>query len=309
MKYISYEGPLMEMFEPPNEDCDVVLDMAAYFGVDAPFSIAYLLKNESSLHVKGFYSEPFFQVHIATTPGDGMIKSYYETLRSLEICGRSDMNKIVFRGSKYFLPNDYSPLRSEASEHLAALANDYDKDYPLYIIALGPLTNIASALMLNPDMKNRCVLIWQGGDSYDCAHMNEPNMCFDVAAARYVLSSGIPIILLPYSGVVDHFSISKQVIKGLLVGRNEALDELCDRVLTHYLSNCYPYWTMDLKGIPPIAWLLDREQKFMKCEMRYTLLPSSGEQYKKEPINQLLGYVYHINKDELMNDFIKKLTR
>ncbi|MBQ7090346.1 MAG: nucleoside hydrolase [Clostridia bacterium] len=309
MNYISYEGPLLEMFEPPRDGCDVVIDMAAYYGIDAPFSIAYLLKNEALLHVKGFYPEPFSQPNVATTPGDGMIKSYYEILRSLEVCGRSDMNKIVFRGSKYFLPNDRSILRSEAVDHLAELANHYDKDYPLYIIALGPLTNIASALMLNPDMKNRCVVVWQGGDSYDCPHINEPNIRFDTAAARYVLSSGVPMILFPYSGVVDHFSISKQEIINHLVGRNGVLDELCERVLTFNLGCAYPYWTMELKGIPPIAWLVDHKRQFMKWGMRYAVLPGHGDSYEPNPSDQLLGYVYHIQKDKLMNDLIEKLTR
>jgi len=309
MRYISYEGPLMELFESPKGECDAVLDAATHFGVDTPLSIAYLLKNDNLIHLKGLYSEPFYQVHIATTPGDGMIKGYYETLRTLEICGRSDMNNMVLRGSKFFMPNDNTPLRSESSEHLAALANEYDADYPLYIIALGPLTNIASALMINPDMKNRCVVLWQGGDSYDNQFVREPNMLFDIAASRYVLSCGIPVIMFPYSGVVDHFSISKQVITSLLIGRNSSLDELCDRVLTYYLGSRYPYWSMDLKGVPPIAWLIDHDRRFMRWGVRYTLLPGPGERYESEPIDQLLGYVHHIEKDNLMNDFISKLTR
>lgn len=310
MNFISYDGTLEEMFNSPEgRECDVVVDAAAHYGPDAPFAITYLLKNEDKLHPKGFYAEPFYHPPVAIETGDGMIKSYYELLRSLDVSGRGDLNDIVFRGSRYFLPNDCKPIESDAALHLSALANDYDKDYPLYIIALGPITNIASALMLNPTMKDKCVLLWQGGDSYDWDHLNDENMLFDIEAARVVLSSGMPVVLFPSLGVIDHFTISKVEINHYLVGRNASLDRICDRLLTEYLVNYHPYWSINLRGVPLVAWLLGEKEEYMRYKLRYVRLPSSEGKYEPKPLNQLIGYVYQIKNDVLMNDFIKKLTR
>ena len=45
---------------PPSEPVDVVLDTDAYNEVDDQFAIAYLVRSQEQLQVKGFCAAPFF---------------------------------------------------------------------------------------------------------------------------------------------------------------------------------------------------------------------------------------------------------
>ncbi|GHV62016.1 hypothetical protein AGMMS49587_07680 [Spirochaetia bacterium] len=38
----------------------------------------------------------------------------------------------------------------------------YSEDNPLYVIAIGTITNVASALLIKPEIKDRIVIIWLG---------------------------------------------------------------------------------------------------------------------------------------------------
>ena len=54
------------------------------------------------------------------------------------------MEKEVFRGSDSYLKNEQEPVISDAAKDLAERANNYSPENPLYVIAIGAITNIAS---------------------------------------------------------------------------------------------------------------------------------------------------------------------
>ena len=56
-----------------------------------------------------------------------------------------------------------------------------------YIGVLGPMTDIASALMLEPAIASRIIIVWNGGNIYPNGGM-EFNLVNDITAANIVLS-------------------------------------------------------------------------------------------------------------------------
>src|SRR6476661_6389088 len=52
--------------------------------------------------------------------------------------------------------------RSPAAEAIVAAARE-ESDLPLYLVCAGPLTNVASALVLDPGIVDRLTLVWVGG--------------------------------------------------------------------------------------------------------------------------------------------------
>ena len=55
----------------PTGKIDVVLDTDAYNEIDDQFAIAYLLRNQDRLNIKGFCAAPFFNIN-SSSPADGM---------------------------------------------------------------------------------------------------------------------------------------------------------------------------------------------------------------------------------------------
>ncbi|MFR6279053.1 MAG: hypothetical protein ACLULM_09380, partial [Acutalibacter sp.] len=121
---------------------DVVLDTDTYNEVDDQFALSYLLASQDQLRVKALYAAPFFNEN-STGPADGMEKSYQEILKLLGLAGCQELRDVVFRGSASYLPDEGTPVPSPAAEDLARRAMGYSPEAPLYVVAIGALTNIA----------------------------------------------------------------------------------------------------------------------------------------------------------------------
>ena len=135
----------------PTKKIDVVLDTDAYNEVDDQFAISYMLCYRDKLNVKGFCAAPFFN-QLSSSPADGMEKSYNELFNLIKLAGETDLLDRIYRGSTTYLPDEKTPVESEAADFMATLANDYSPENPLYIVAIGAITNVASAILKNPKM-------------------------------------------------------------------------------------------------------------------------------------------------------------
>ena len=78
----------------------------------------------------------------------------------------------------------------------------------LYVIAIGAITNVSSALIMNPAIRDRIVLIWLGGHALNWPNNKEFNLYQDVAGARIVFGCCVPLVQLPCMGVVSAFTTS-----------------------------------------------------------------------------------------------------
>lgn len=94
------------------------------------------------------------------------------------------------------LLNLVEPEASPAARAIVAEAMR-DDALPLYITCGGPLTNVAAAIRLKPEIAQRMTLIWIGGGRYPKGGW-EYNLSADLAAARIVIEeSAIPIWQIP----------------------------------------------------------------------------------------------------------------
>ena len=176
----------MKNLSTPTGKIDVVLDTDAYNEIDDQFAISYLLRSKEKLNTKAIYAAPFHNTR-SVGPKDGMEKSYDEIFRLLDVL---DEKVDVFRGSESFLADEKTPVISDAARDLAQRAESYSPENPLYVIAIAAITNIASAILLNPKVAENTVVVWLGGHSCDMHNTMEFNMMQDVAAARVVMGSG-----------------------------------------------------------------------------------------------------------------------
>jgi inosine-uridine nucleoside N-ribohydrolase len=53
--------------------------------------------------------------------------------------------------------------KSEAARNLVERAMASDPSDPLYVVAIGAITNVASAVLMEPAVAERIVIVWLGG--------------------------------------------------------------------------------------------------------------------------------------------------
>ena len=285
---------------------DIVLDTDAYNEIDDQYAIAYLLKNEDQLNTQAIYAAPFSNA-LAATPKEGMEKSYEEIFKLLKLCGKEVP---VYKGSASYLPNEQTAVDSPAARDIIARAKQHSAEDPLYVVAIGAITNVASALLMQPDIAKNIVVVWLGGHAHHWKDTVEFNMKQDVAAARVVMGSKAPFVQLPCRGVVSEFATTAPELEKLLYDKNPLADYLARNTVYHMVhrKNAGKIWSKPLWDVTAIGWLLNDKNRFMvskKCPVR---LPEYDNTYG-EPREKQIEYVYGIKRDELMTDLVEKLTK
>lgn len=300
---------LLKNLQVPTGPVDVVLDTDTYNEIDDQFALSYLLHAEEKLTIKALCAAPFFNEN-STSPEDGMERSYKEIFNLLHLAGREDLNPIVYEGSRTYLPDENTPVDSPAARALVALASHYSPEKPLYVAAIGAITNVASALLLEPSIKENIVVVWLGGNAPEWPNSREFNMFQDVAAARVVFGCGAPVVQLPCSGVVDRLTTTGPELNYWLKGRNA----LCDYLVEHTEETANSYaagkpWSRVIWDISTIAWLLDDEGRFMSSKVMPALIPQYDDHYSMDFTRHPFCTVWKIDRDAILEDLFTRLTR
>ncbi len=305
MNQIQYQRAL----EIPTHPVDVILDTDAYNEIDDQFAIAYLLRSDDRLHIKAITAAPFSNKK-AQTPAEGMEKSYREILKIVELSGNSEILPLVYRGSDTYLPNETTPVESEGARKIVEISKAYTADAPLYIVAIGAITNVASAILMDPTLTDRAVVVWLGGAAYHCGYATEFNLKQDIAADRVVFNSGIPLVQLPCRGVVDIFRTTEPELLTWLADKNPLADYLARNTIreAHTYAEGKP-WSRVIWDVTAVAWLLNDGERFMKY--RQVSAPDIGydQRYTFLEGRHLINYVTYIERDSLMEDLFRRLTK
>ncbi len=294
--------------ETPDHPVDVVLDTDTYNEVDDQFALSYLIKNEDKLHLRAILAAPF-KNDKAKTPEIGMEKSYEEIMHLLTLMKRDDLKSAVYEGSTVFMADEQTYVDSPAARKLVELAQNYSPENPLYVIAIAAITNISSAILMDKSICDKMVVIWLGGHGHHLVKTDEFNMMQDVAGARVLFTSGVPVVQLPCKGIVDQFRISEAEIEKYLLGKNDLCDYLGSFVIENMTQYAGQPWARVIWDVTAVAWLLnDQKNHFMNDCLKHAPLPQYDNNYSFPENMPFIRYVYEIRRNNLMNDLIKKLT-
>ncbi|MBM2614779.1 nucleoside hydrolase [Actinoplanes sp. LDG1-06] len=132
---------------------------------------------------------------------------------------------VVANGAERRIPDEATPLDSPG----ARLIIEESRQGPLFVAFLGPLTDMASAILLDPAIVEReVVVIWIGGvghgglETYPGLEFNLGN---DIAAANVVFGSGITVWQVP-SNVYSQVSVGYAELEEKIGGTSELADYL-----------------------------------------------------------------------------------
>ena len=296
----------VKRLERPKGRVDVVLDTDTFNEIDDQFALAYLIKKSKQLNLKAVYAAPFLNEK-SSSPGDGMEKSYKEILKILSLMKRNDLKTITFKGSDRYLPSETEPVISPAAEHLVELASGYSEENQLYVVTIGAITNVASALLIKPEIKDKIVVVCLGGHAHDWPDTKEFNLYQDVAAARVVFGCGVPVVQLPCMGVVSAFRTGGPELEHWLRGKNELCEYLVDYTTSQALKDGgLQTWTRVIWDVTAVAWLLDG--KFMHDRIEKCPIIEYDGYYAFGKIKHPIRYVYHIDRDALFYDLFTTLA-
>lgn len=296
----------MKNLSVPAGDIDCVLDTDTYNEIDDQFALSFMVKSPK-LHVRALLAAPFFNSN-SVSPEDGMERSYDEILNLLTLMGRNDLKQIVFKGSRTYLPDEKTAVDSPAADVLVELALTYSPEKPLYVVAIGAITNVASALIKKPEIKENIVVVWLGGHSEQWFDTNEFNMMQDVAAARVVMGCGCPVVQLPCMGVASTFYVSGPELEFWLKGQNP----LCDYLAQHTIEAAEAYakgrvWSRVIWDVTAVAWLLNDGDRFMFSEIIPALIPQYDHHYSHDVRRHPMRRVTFIHRDSLMHALFEAL--
>lgn len=296
----------LRMLQCPQRPVDLVLDTDTYNEIDDQFALAYALFATEKLNLKAVYAAPFHNER-SSGPKDGMEKSYQEIRNLFRLAGREAP---AFRGATGYLPDEKTPVDSPAARDLCARAICYSPEKPLYVAAIGAITNIASALLLRPDIAGNMVIVWLGGHSIHWPDNREFNCQQDVAAARVVFASGAPLVILPCMGVVSACTTTGPELEHWLRGKNA----LCDYLADHTIQAAEEYakgkvWSRAIWDITAIGWLMNENYSLMQDTLMPTPIPEYDHRYSFDNARPLCRYVYHIHRDALFQDLFDHITK
>ena len=278
----------------------MVLDTDTYNEIDDQFALVYALLSRNRLDVKAVYAAPFHNAR-SESAGDGMERSYEEILRLLERLGRAP-DGFAFRGSESYLPDAETAVRSAAVEDLIARARG-SRNGPLYVVAVGAVTNVASALLNAPDIAENIVVVWLGGHPTTWHTAFEFNLKQDIPAARVVFDSGAPVVHVPCKNVAEHARTTIPEMRENLPGRGRVGDYLFE-IFCDYAPE-RPAWSKVLWDMVPVAWLVNCA--WVPTVLRHSPVLNDGPTWSHDPRRHLVREAIDVNRDAVFADFFGKL--
>ena len=192
---------------PREAPIKLILDSDTANEIDDLFAIAYLLKDGyPGVEVLGLSSAQWFHVW----SGDSTVyQSQQLNEELLELLGREDLphplGADLIMGKPW---GDYDPRDSPAARFIIAEAMALNDGEKLAVLSIGATTNLASALALEPAIKDRIVAYTLGfrydfdGDFWN---KDEFNIRRDLNAANYLLNAeGLELHVMPISVAIKY---------------------------------------------------------------------------------------------------------
>ena len=304
---MSYDNTfLLRQLQRPTGKIDVVLDTDTYNEIDDQYALSYMLFSDDKLNTQAVYAAPFLNQK-SESPGQGMELSYKEILNVMSLCGKEEFHKVAFKGSKGYLPDETTPVESDAAHDLVKRAMDHSPENPLYVLSIAAITNVASALLLKPEIAERIVIVFLGGSPHHWPITPEFNLMQDVAAGRVVFGSGAPLVQLPCMGVVTHLTTTEPELRHHIKGKSPLGDYLYNITCRDALADGgNTTWSRVIWDISTVACLLS--ENFVRDSLVPAPIPTYEHGYILDPNRHLMRVAYFVNRDAIFEDIFTKIA-
>lgn len=243
----------------------------------------------------------------------GVEKSYQSVLSLFQLMGISSQNK-VFKGATHFMNAPYQPVESEAVQHLIELALTASPSHPLYVISIGCPTNVASALLQNPEILDKIVVIWDAGYPTNVHNLvnDSLNLDEDLFASQLLFNSGVPLVYIPGFYIAQQLNMSLPDVTEWFQQSGQVGNLLYDRYINNPLFSFYGIDPTNLFGrnwviwdIANVAWLLNPSSVSSKLVKSPIL--TDEKKWDINPNGHWIREAYQISVNSIFPDFARHL--
>ena len=298
---LSEQQRLEKLTPPASGKLRMVLDTDTYNEIDDQFAVVHALLSPERLDVEAVYAAPFFNER-SEGPENGMERSYEEILRLLELLKISPEG-YAFKGSRAYMPAADQPVESEAARDLIAKAMSSDET--LYVATIGAPTNVSSAILMEPKIMEKIVVVWLGGGAPYWPSASEFNLRQDLHASRVLFDSGVPLVQIPCQPVASRLTTCLPEIERYVEGQG---------MLGDYLAKIYRECMEDHFGksrviwdISTIAWLLN--PAWVPTNLTHSPVLTDQVTYSVNASRHFVRTAFTLNRDEIFSDLFRKVTR
>jgi inosine-uridine nucleoside N-ribohydrolase len=184
------EDRTMEISFPEEKRLRVIVNTDAKNEADDQYAIVHaILTPAFDLH--GIIPAHFGEAKTPTSLKD----SHDEVMLLLDLMGMRDDIRVE-DGATHAIPDECTPVDSPGARFIIEEAMK-DDPRPLHVAFYGPLTDMASALLLEPEIEKRDVrVVWIGGGVWPLGGQ-EYNLSNDISAANVVMRSSVEVWQIP----------------------------------------------------------------------------------------------------------------
>ena len=255
---------------------------------------------------------PTFDLHGIIPAHFGSIKSktslrdsHDEVVKILDLMSLKDRVRVE-PGAEGSMPDETTPMAS-AGARLIVEEGMKDDPRPLYVAFLGPLTDMAAALLMEPRLNERNIcVVWIGGGQWPVGG-REYNLSNDIHAANVVMKSKVQLWQIPMP-----------VYRMMAVSYAELMERVYDKgAIGKYLVEQLIDWNLRMHAGP-----IEHRSLGDTPALSVILNPNGGisEWLPAPEFNSLMNYVhtganrpikvYHsIDVRYILEDFYAKLNR
>lgn len=269
------------LLAPPSGVVDVVIDTDATNEVDDQLALVWAMLRPDRLNLLALtacpyafgpqlLSEPAFLTDVdradlaamgvraesipSVSPEEGVERAAAECRRIAALVG---VDVPTLDGARQMMSDQQTPVRSDAAEALVELAHQ-DREGPLQVLAIGAATNVASAVLLDPTVRERMVVVWTSAYPSFWPHPNASfNLAQDLHASRALLESGVPLVYLPGYYVGEHLRISMPELRAHVQGTGPVGDDLFALCTTNRHLTDVPGASKVMWDLVNVAWVLE----------------------------------------------------
>ena len=293
---------ILDQLNIKNKKVTAILDTDTYNEIDDQFALVQMLCSEERIDVKSINAAPFSMNDRSDNPEKGMELSYDEIFRLLEKINYEKDN-FVFKGSKKYVGFNKKAVNSPAADNIIESALQCSEEDPLYVIAIGAISNIASALLKEPEIINKLVVVWLGGNALYWPQNSEFNLKQDVGGAQVLFDSGVSLVMVPCKGVTSHLISTVPEIEKYIEPNGEIGKFLAMRFKEY--NSIHKGWSKEIWDMAAVGYVLNEDWAPTNTIPSPILLDDM--KWASDKNRHPIKIVYEIKRDPILKDFIKKL--
>lgn len=211
----------------------VIIDSDTACEMDDQFAIAYAFACKN-FEILSLNAAPCGVTVIGKDFDQGIVMCYDEIHRVCDKCEVTGKYPI-YMGSDNSITDTKGPIDSPAARNIIKTAMEADE--MIYIFAIGACTNISSAIMMEPAIKDKICVIYLAGHSLEHGKITEYNWRQDIGASEFLFNCGVLMVQLPCVGGTANMKLTLPTIRKYITGDSKACKFYRDEFPAEFAGN------------------------------------------------------------------------